>query len=227
MESILVNPYTAIRLFAKTYLAYGDTVLIDRRYKVTREAWIASMFLIALKKQTGNDWWLTPVLNSGSPDFECYSFYIESDYKFVVRSVIKLEVFEWRKASNGDDFVGSIKRIKLDKIIDPEITLLCYIRRNCTVQPAVELSKQMAELNPRVKDIWYLGDVSGDSTNWRVAKVYPDNLAADINYDDVLRTTEQYSFLGPHRGKSNKVEFEPTGKKILLTPEFKIVELPN
>lgn len=221
-DEILVNPHTAIRLFAKTYLAFGNSVITNSKYKVTREAWIASMFLIALNQQSKLEWWLTPVLKSGSPDFNCYSFTRSDDGSFTNRSLLKLEVFEWRKEQDEADFLEALKKIKLRKIVDPELTVVCYIRRNSLIPPAIELNPKLKEINPHVKDIWYLGDVSGDVTIWRVTQLYPNTLAIDINYDQILQTKEIHSFLHAYRGKSDKLEFEPTGKKVLLTPEFRL-----
>ena len=221
-DEILVNPYTSIRLFAKTYLAFGNSVITNSKYKVTREAWIASMFLIALNQQSKSEWWLTPVLKSGSPDFNCYSFTRSSDGSFTNRSLLKLEVFEWRKEQDETDFLEALKRIKLRKIVDPEITIVCYVCRNSLIPSAIELNPKLKALNPHVKDIWYLGDVSGDATIWRVTQLYPITLAIDINYDQILQTKETHSFLHAYRDKSDKLEFEPTGKKVLLTPEFNL-----
>lgn len=226
-EEIFVNPYTAIRLFARTYLAYRDTIFTDRKYKITREAWIASMFLIGLGKNTSSDWWLTPVKNDGSPDFRCCSFTRNTKGNFTNISTIKLEVFEWRKEQNENDFLEAIKKIKLKKIIDPQITLVCYIRRSNLVPPAVLLNSQIKDINPKVKDIWYLGDVTGDAKTWRITQIFPNTLAIDIDYDSILKTKEIYSFIHAYMGKTEKLEYEPTDKKVLLTPEFNIIVEDN
>ncbi len=220
-DNYLVNPYLAIRLFAKTYLALGDVVMKDRKYKVTREAWIASMFLIALSKNSGLDWWFTPVSdNSGSPDFNCYTMKMSAKYKGANKNRIKLEVFEWRKSNPSEEFISALTRIKLNKIIDPEITLLCYIKDGGTIPPAVLLNSRLKQINPKVKDVWYLGDVSRDGKTWRVTQIYPNLLAIDIDYDEILHTKEEHSFVHTYRASSEKVEFEHTDQQVLLTPEF-------
>ena len=182
IEEILVNPYTAIRLFAKTYLGVGNLLLVDRKYKVTREAWIASMFLIAISKHTKLDWWLTPVLDSGSPDFNCYSFTRSEKWNGNNKSLLKLEVFEWRKEDSKADFLEALKKIKLNKIIDPQITIVCYVKRFAVIPPAVELREKLKEINPKVKDIWFLGDITADSRMWRVTQIYPNTLAVGVKY---------------------------------------------
>lgn len=221
-EEILVNPYTAMRLFARTYLTFGNEVLTKSKFKMTREAWTASMFLVALGQHTKLDWYFTPVIDNGSPDFNCYSFTRSSKGIGNSRSLLKLEVFEWRKEQTEADFLGALKRIKLNKIIDPQITIVCYIRRTSLIPSAVKLRSKIKKINPKVKDIWYLGDVSGDSTIWRVTQIYPNTLAIDIDYDKILQTKETHSFIHTYRGKSDKMEYEPTGKKVLLTPEFEL-----
>lgn len=220
-NEILVSPYTAIRLFAKTYLRFKEQTFTDRRFKVTREAWIASMFLIGLNKHSKSEWWFSPVTDSGSPDFNSYSFVRSSKGDFSERQLRKLEVFEWRKEDNEAIFIKALERIKLKKIVDPEITILCYIRRNTVIPPAIKLYSELKEINPKVKDIWYLGDVSKDSSIWRVTQLYPNTLAINLDYDEILNTKEDHSFLHAYRGKSDKVEYEPTGKQVLLSPEFK------
>jgi hypothetical protein len=220
---ILVNPYTAIRLFAKTYLSIGETLFTDRKYKITREAWIGSMFLLALKNQSDEEWYFKPETISGSPDFYCYTFLHDKSRGGSIKPEIKLEVFEWRKEEKEKDFIEALKRIKLDKIIDPQITIVCYIRRNEKIPPAIELNKRLKEIKPKVKDIWYLGDVTPDSKTWRITQIYPNTLAIDLDYDQALTIKEEHSFIHSFRGKSDKLEYEPTGKQVRLTPTFDLI----
>ena len=222
LPEVLINPYTAIRLFARVFLSVGDSVLKDRRFKVTREAWIASMFLLAIKKHTDLDWYLSQELFDGSPDFNCYTFKRNEVMGGNDKPLLKLEVFEWRKEDSETDFLKALKKIKLDKIIDPEITLVCYIRRDASIPPVIKLNEEIIKMNPRVKDVWYLGSVSPDYKIWRVAQLFPNVLAIDIDYDEILSTREEHSFVYAYRGKSAGVENEATGKSIILTPEFEI-----
>ena len=222
-EEILINPYTAIRLFAKTFLEFGDIVLENRRYKLTLEAWISAMFLIGIGKETRTDWWLNPVKdNSGSPDFNCYTFIRDTLRESTSKPRIKLEVFEWRKEQTETDFIEALRKIKLNKIVDPQLAIVCYIRRNTTLSSAVELNAQLKKLSPRVKDIWYLADVSKDSKTWRLTQIFPNTLAIDLDYDQILKMKEKRSFIYAYRGKSDQIEFESTGKQVLLSPEFDI-----
>ena len=222
-EEILINPHTAIRLFARTYLSFGNEVLEKRKYKITREAWIASMFLIGISKETQSAWWLAPVTDkSGSPDFNCYTFVRNTLKESTDKPRIKLEVFEWRKEQAETVFIDALKKIKLDKIIDPQITIVCYVRRGAVLPPAVELNSQLKKISPNVKDIWYLGDVSSDAKIWRLTQIFPNTLAIDIDSDEILQTKEERSFVHAYRGKSDKIEFETTGKQVQLSPEFDI-----
>ena len=220
-EEILINPYTAIRLFARIYRVIKHNIFKDRKFKTTREAWIASMFLISLEKHTNTDWWLTPVRRSGSPDFNCYAFTKRQTGGFD-KPLIKLEVFEWREEDNETDFLKALKKIKLDKIVDPQLTIVCYIRKTSLIPAAIKLNAELKKINPKVKDIWYLGDVSVDSSNWRVTQIYPNTLAIDLDYDEILYKREKQSFIRTYRGSSDKLEYEPTDKQIQLTPEFEI-----
>lgn len=218
---ILVNPYTAMRLFARSYVSFGNEVLTSRRFKVTREAWIASMFLIATSEYR-EEWWFTPVKDSGSPDFNCYSMYIDQNKSQVNRSHLKLEVFEWRTEQKEENFLEALKTIKLNKIIDPEITIVCYIRRDAKISPAIELNKEIKKIAPKVKDIWYIGNTSADGKMWQITQIFPNTVAFDLDYDKVLMTKEKNSFIFTYRGKSEKMDFEPTGKQVQLSPEFEL-----
>lgn len=220
MKDILVNPYTAIRLFAKTFLYFGEEIFKNRKYKITREAWTASMYLIALQQHSKQEWYFRPEIQDGSPDFYCYTFIFDEVKGGSIKPEMKLEVFEWRKEDNESNFLEALKRIKLNKIVDPNITIVCYVKKGTVLPPAVELNKQLQEIKPKVKDIWYLGDVSPDSKKWRVTQIYPNPVAIDIDYDEILETKEKHSFIHAYRGKSKGLEYEPTGKQVLLTPEF-------
>lgn len=223
IEEILINPYTVIRLFARTYLSIGETLFTDRKYRVTREAWIASMFLLALKNQSDEEWFFKPETVSGSPDFYCYTFLHDKKRGGSIKPEIKLEVFEWRKEEIEKDFIEALKKIKLNKIVDPQLTIVCYIRRNEVISPAVGLNKILKKVGPKVKDIWYVGDVTPDSKIWRITQIFPNTLAIDIDYDQVLSTKEKHSFIHSYRGKSDKLEYESTGKQVRLTPTFDLI----
>ena len=122
-----------------------------------------------------------------------------------------------------DSFIEALKTIKLRKIIDPQITLLCYVRKTVAVPPVIELNMEIIRIAPKVKDIWYVGDVSVDSKIWRIAQVYPNPMAIDLDYDEILRTRAERSFIHSYLGKSNGVVYESSGKKVVLTPEFDFV----
>lgn len=221
-EQVLVNPQTAIRLFVRTYVRIGNEIFRNRKYKITREAWICSMFLLALKKHSGGEWFLTPERKYGSPDFHCHTFVRSKKMDGYDKPEIKLEVFEWRGNDVEHDFLKALNKIKLHKLVDPQLTLLCYIRKSTTIPSAIQLNKKLKELNPKVKDIWYLGDVTPDSKTWRVTQVYPNTLAINLDYDKVLSSTEEQSFIYAYRGKSKEMKYEPSGKQVILTPEFEI-----
>lgn len=226
-EEVLVNPITAIRLFKNVFLDVGDLILRDRKYKVTREAWIGSMFLLAIKKQFNQEWYFRPETKDGSPDFYCYTFIYNVEKGGSIRPEIKLEVFEWRKEDGESDFFEALKKIKLGKIIDPNLTLVSYVRRGTILPPAIVLNEKLKKLKPKIKDIWYIGDVTPDSKIWRVTQIYPNTIAIDLDYDEILSSKEDHGFVYSYRGKSKGVEYEHAGEKVLLTPEFKFDEVYN
>src|SRR3972149_9022017 len=96
-DDILVNPQTVIRLFARSYLVLKGDLLYKREYKVTREAWITSMYLLALQHyKKGRDWWLKPNPEDNSPDFFCSSFVRSEKDTHTVKLEMDIDVFEWR-----------------------------------------------------------------------------------------------------------------------------------
>lgn len=229
-DDIWVNPYTSIRLFARTYLSIKDDVFKKRDFKVTREGWITSMFLIALMKHSKRDWWLRPNPEDTSPDFFCSSFLRNETDQYTMRSEMKVDVFEWRKESTFETFFEALVKTKLEKVFDPKLTLVCYVRKNIVIPPVVELNEKIKSLkNLRIKDIWYLGDITSDSSIWRVAQMYPNPMAIDINYDEILQTKEPLSFVHSYRAKSDKFEYETTGKQVTLKPDyfFELLDKPT
>lgn len=220
-QEISVSPYAAIRLFAKTYIHNGEEIFTSRKYKLTREAWIASMFLLGIRSNSGYDWFFKPEM-AGSPDFYCYAFIYDKEKRGSIRQEVSLEVFEYRNEENEEDFLEALKKIKLNKIVDPNLTLVCYIRRSQVIPSAIELNKELKKIHPKIKEIWYLGNVSSDSRIWRITQIYPNTTAIDLDYDEILATKEKHSFIHAYRGKSDSFEYENTGKKVILTPEFEI-----
>lgn len=219
-DDIVVNPLTVIRLFNNTFLSVGEEIFKSAKYKVTREAWITSVFLFALGKHEHRDWWLKPNKLDVAPDFYCFTYQVSNKYSAqYTRSV---EVFEWRKESKFS-FIEALKN-KISKLVVPEMTVVCYIRKSGRLESIKSLSEKVKLLKPRLKDIWVVASLAPNEDNFMVAQIYPDPLRIDIAYDELTNQKEQVSFLHPYRGKSEKLIYEPLGKKILLTPDFQFIE---
>ncbi len=220
-DDIYVNPLTAIRLFNKTYISIREKIFSDKRYKVTREAWIASMFLFGLSKREQRDWFLRPNPRDETPDFYSCSFKEES---YVVRETRQLEVFEWRKESS-EVFLTALKR-KIKNLHAKSITVICYLRKAGNIGNVRELSEKVQKIKINVMDLWCLASVKPKESHFALFQIYPSPFRLnDTDYDLLLKEREKVSFVKPYRGKREDLKFEPLGKKVLLTPEFQFEEI--
>lgn len=220
-EDIYIHSLTAIRLFNKTYISIGNQIFTDRNYKVTREAWIASMFLYGLSKREQREWFLRPNPKDEAPDFYSCSFKKES---FVIQETRSIEVFEWRKESKNA-FMDALNK-KIRNIYAKSITVVCYLRKSGKLDSVLKLSEKTSKINPRVMDVWCLAAVKPKEESFALFQLYPEPVRlSDVEYDSLLKEKEEVKFIYPYRRKSKELKFEPLGKKILLTPEFNFKEV--
>lgn len=216
-EDIYIHPKAAIRLFNDSYRAFGTQVLTSSRFKVSREAWITSVFLYTLGRAEGREWFLRPNPKDEAPDFYCCTFTKET--KGVVQYIREVEIFEWRKESDND-FIKSLHERKIKRLVVPKITLVCYVRKPGPFGPIKSLSEQINGLKPKVMDIWILASTLPDESRYIVSQLYPHLAAFNFDYNEVLGEKEKVSFVrGFRAGKADDIEFQPFGK-VLLTPEF-------
>ncbi len=208
-----VHPLAVFRLVASIIKTKATEFLKSVRFKVTREGWITAIFLIALSRYDGRNWYLRPNQIDEAPDFYVVSYKSEQDYQ--IELTRNIEVFELRNDSEND-LIDSIVK-KIDKTIYPTLTLVCYIEKGGLLPSPKDISDRVKQLKPRVMDIWCVG-LTDPSRKYAVFQVYPEPLWLEIDLNEVEKEKEMATFIYPHRGKG--VDLEPMGEMTLLTEDF-------
>ena len=227
-DDILVHAGAVLRMFDNAVQDIGASQLLENRdYSVTREAWIAAVYLAGLRVITEKPWWLAVnTVENSEEDIIGYTF-TQVDEKRTKKEKLPIQVFERTENSPGDVF-QSIKR-KLEHTDLTDCSLVCYVKRPEFIKLDV-LSESLASINPnpRVRDIWLIATRAGDGRKMSIVKLYPDfsgrTLVIDLDAEHQDQTSEK-TFLYPFRGVRKGDKFEKTGKSILLKPNFTFEEL--
>lgn len=221
-DNVWINPNSAVKLFTKYVTSKAQNieelklVIKERSFKPTVEAWIASMYLLAMDKLYPDVRHFLQHNPNDPPDFYGLDLFNESG---LIHGYIRdIEVFEYvpETTLTLSDEINK----KIQKAYSRKTILVCHIRK--TLKETVgNLHEMVRSLNPR-NEVWIIGGRSdGDSPNL-VAQIFPDMNAVTVDVDDVLHSDIQPAFIEGTMGKSTEMVFEPTGKSILLTPEFKM-----
>lgn len=215
-DKLLIHPFTAIKLFSDAYNTIGRTVLTDKRYQKTRQAWAVGMFLLGLRAYDKHEWWF-------SPDFRGVTFDKSADEIYTVKDTRDIVVFEWTDEDSEADFMTAFTRDMQDNLNEVDKTIVCLVRRSTPLPPFAELTKQLQLVHPNLKDIWIVTSLTQDENNWIIGSVYPEPNGVTVDYEKILAAADYTSFLTPYKTSSNKVTYEPATKHIQLTPEFEII----
>ncbi|MFH0943204.1 MAG: hypothetical protein V1810_03460 [Candidatus Beckwithbacteria bacterium] len=222
-DEILVNPCTAISLLERSAREAGlDTINTERFYERTREAWIASVFLLALRKIEGNPWWFK--VNSEkhlAPDVFAYKF-LEFEPRKTRRLEKFIEVFRWVK-NTKTTLIGEIEK-KLNKHYPSSFTLVCYVMRKGKIKLA-KINSKLRKIRPNSSEIWILGTSKQNPRDVLVGRVWPELLTTKINIDDECAILTEPKFLVPYRGYKKDLMYEKLGKTALLKPNFDVEDL--
>jgi len=220
-DDMLVHPCTAIKLLERSVKDVGlNKIIRDRFYEKTREAWIASVFLLALRKIEGHPWWFK--VNSDkhlAPDIYAYRF-IEYEPRKVERQKRLIEVFRWVKTAKTT-LLEEIER-KIKKNYPSTFTLVCYVMK----EEKVELQKiytTLKKINPNLFEIWIVGTSKEKLRNILVGRIWPEVFSTKINLEEsCIKTKDEPKILVPHRGYVKNSFYEKIGKVAILKPDFSL-----
>ena len=204
-----ISPLVFIELFDDTRKEVGEKlILTSRKYKVLREAWIASIFSITLSmgatKNMGMDavWWLRPNPEDVAPDFFAFNTKdIEGkDYKEGVNA--RWEVFEWGERSKyplSDAVIRKVNRLHDDKML-----VIGYISKANEPINLGEIHKLLAAQKPDILEVWLLTKIQELGNALILAQVYPYAYAVPVPTTIPAYFKEPYAFISKFRGKGNR-----------------------
>lgn len=229
-----INPVAVIKLFTNS-ISYKikkgkdlSSIIKDRPFKRITEAWIASIQLLALaQKNASINFFIQENHNrSDAPDF--YGLWLHKDSGLNKGYVKGIEVF--RYTSESPLSLEEEFKKKISKNYSKDTDIVCHITKKGFRQTLGQISDKIKSLNPK-NDIWIVG--SDETKDVLVSKIYPEISKTTINIVNVLNIS--FSDKNPAFIKSlpvrkmeelrtGGVKFEKLGKKVLLTPEFDLIE---
>ena len=226
IDTILVNPNTVIHLMDKSAkLLGGNIMLINRKYSVTREAWISSVLLLGLNKITKKSWWLrvNPQQNAVEDLFGTAFEPIAESAS--IKKEISIQVFEIRP--NSGTIFSEIKK-KIDKHDLKGCSLVGYLMRTEMVLWK-ELNMKLMRLSPNLNDIWLIGNTG--NRKFIIGEVYPHfGHPVEINLNDCYQIPNQRKFIQSIRVSATEASKKgslivPLGKTVILKPDFSFEEI--
>lgn len=220
---ILVHANAVIRVFDIGISSVGGSAMEKNpAYYITREAWIAAVYLLALSQITNKGWWLliNPEENS-EKDSTAYSF-VEVSLKRTDRQELPIQVFTRPETMTNVIFDSFKDKLEADL---SNTSLVCYSNKSEKID-LIDLTQKIKQLSPKVRDCWIVGNRPGSPRIKVIIQVYPNvHKPVEVNLDTNYQKPEEKTFLQPYRGPRNGDLFEPLGKTILLKPNFDFEEL--
>lgn len=226
-NNIWINPITVIKLFTRYILSKVtlpediSELVKNSRLKPTTEAWRAAMYLLALEKKS-------PEINhymQMNPDDPPDAFGLELFMRdgLLNGHIRGIEVFQYPQESELS-FEEELKK-KIDKAYDKDTVLICHVRKKEFKNTIGNIHESMKKLHPR-NEIWIIGGSQSDQMGDQlVAKVFPNTDMVQINIHEVMNMRGYKDFIQGGLGVRRSMIFEPTGKEMILTPDFQIKEL--
>lgn len=217
-DDIYISPVVLVQLFDNTRKEVGNKVFTSRKYKVLREAWIASLFSIGLSTYEGGVWWLRPNPEDDAPDFFAFNTrkFEGADYLEGVNA--SFEVFEWGKNSQ-EPLIEAIRN-KIKDWKAESVSIICYASKENQKINFKEIYEELKNDKINVLDIWILVKVDDLDTHC-IFRVYPDRLALPVPHSVPNYFVEPFSFVTKIRGRISR-----PGVKIGLNSEMEFTIYP-
>jgi hypothetical protein len=208
-NDVYASPIVFIELFDDTRKEVGEKELLtSRKYKVLREAWIASIFSVALSMGTsenlgtGNVWWLRPNPEDVAPDFFAFNTkeIVGKDYKEGINA--RWEVFEWEEHSKHT-LIDAVKR-KVGRLHDDKLSVIGYLAKSNQDLNFKALHSALTEQKPDVLEVWLLAKIKEQNGALVLIQVYPYFYARRVPTTIPDYFKKPYGFVSKYRGKVNR-----------------------
>ncbi|HSX42719.1 MAG TPA: hypothetical protein VLF59_01400 [Candidatus Saccharimonadales bacterium] len=202
-SDVYVSPVVFVELFDDTRKEVGDKELFgSRKYKVLREAWIASLFSVTLSIGLGGVWWLRPNPEDVAPDFFAFNTKeVEGeDYKEGINA--RWEIFEWGEHSTYK-LVDAVKR-KAGRLHDNKMSVIGYAAKSNETLDFQAIHAALMEQKPDVLEVWLLAKIKEFNNAHVLTQVYPYLYAVPVPATIPAYFNEPYAFVSKYRGKVNR-----------------------
>lgn len=207
-DDVFVSPIVFTELFDDTRKEVGDTIFTSRKYKVLREAWIASVFSVALSMGTsesmgtGKVWWLRPNPEDVAPDFFAFNTKPVPGKEYLEGINARWEVFEWGSKSEYG-FIEAVKR-KVGRLHDDKMSVIGYAAKENEALDFKALHDELKAQPPNVLEVWILAKIKELSNALVLTQVYPYAYARPVPTIIPAYFKEPYAFISKFRGKGHR-----------------------
>lgn len=219
---VLVHSNAVIRVFDIGIRAFGGkTMEHEDSFNVSREAWVAAVFLTGRSIFDSQSWYLgiNPEQNSVI-DSTGYSF-LPVDEERTQKYVLDVQIFEHAQSIETLADGYNKKLIKHDL---RNVSLVCYAKVSGKIRPA-DIMGKIKDNTSKVRDVWLIGNKPGFPRIKYVTQIFPTpGFQVEVNLDSNYQKGDP-SFIIPYFGKRKGPIFEPLGKQILLKPNFEFEEM--
>lgn len=207
-DDIYVSPLIFTEIFDDTRKEVGDEIFSSRKYKVLREAWIASVFSITLSLGTsesmgiGKVWWLRPNPEDVAPDFFAFNSKPIPGKDYMEGINARWEVFEWGEHSEYG-FVEAVKR-KVNRLHDSKMSVIGYAAKENETLDFKALHEQLKVEPPDILEVWILAKIKELGNTLILTQVYPYAYARPVPKTVPAYFKEPYAFISKYRGKGRR-----------------------
>lgn len=215
-KNLWMSPNVAINRLKIIIEKYGIGVAIKRNeFRHEREAWIAAVFLLGLRKFDKNEYWLEVETEQSTPDI--YGYYIEKIEDKNHRWVCDIEITE-REEHGGS--IAELIENKSKKSYPRDFYLLIYARKSGELLDYDKIYEAVKRIKIPFSKIFILCCISDDN-DYALVEVFPKKYKLEFNLDVAIEgNKDQLAFATfLKRGKGTKPV--PLGEIFVPLPEIK------
>ncbi len=207
-DDVYVSPVVFMEIFEDTRKEIGNEIFTSRKYKVLREAWVASIFSVTLSlgtsasMGTGKVWWLRPNPEDVAPDFFAFNTKLIPGEEYMEGINARWEVFEWGKRSEYE-FIEAVKR-KVGRLHDNKMSVIGYATKENEVLDFKTLYEELKAQPPDVLEVWILAKINELGDTLTLTQVYPYAYTRPAPTNVPVYFKEPYAFISKFRGKGRR-----------------------
>jgi hypothetical protein len=189
-SEVWMSPGIAITRMKTISDKYGtEPARTNGRFKKEREAWTTAIFALALRKLTGELWWVEIETRENTPDTRLRR--LEQSSGNNVIQARSIEVVDWDE--HVEDIMEVIKK-KCGRSYPEHYILLVHARNSEKLLDFDRVIEKMQHTRSPFLEVWVLAFESRESM--KVVRVAPSALLVDLNIEAELRgAAKQHGFL--------------------------------